>query len=124
MFSKATLAQSQLPEGVRNVGIDQRLDEQLPLDIEFRNEDGRLVTLGEFFNDKPVVLSLVYHECPCCARGAGGCCGLSSPSFDVGKEFEVLTVSFNPRRRALAKTARDLTSSATNVRGLPMAGIS
>ena len=60
----AAFSQSQLPEGVRNVGIDQRLNEQLPLDIEFRNEEGRLVNLGDFFHDKPVILSLVYHECP------------------------------------------------------------
>src|SRR5262249_54978153 len=53
-------SQSQLPEGVRNVGIDQRLNEQLPLDLEFHDEEGRTVTIGQFFRDKPVVLSLVY----------------------------------------------------------------
>ena len=54
IFPDATFSQSQLPEGVRNVGIDQRLNEQLPLDIEFRNEEGRLVRIGDFFNEKPV----------------------------------------------------------------------
>ena len=110
MFSNATFSQSQLPEAVRNVGIDQRLNEQLPLYIEFRNEEGRLVTLGDFFREKPVVLSLVYHECPmlCSEVLEGLLRSLRVLSFDIGKEFEVLTVSFNPREDApLAKSAKE-----------------
>ena len=103
-------SQSQLPEAVRNVGLDQRLNEQLPLDIEFRNEEGRLVTLREFFRDKPVVLSLVYHECPmlCNEVLEGMLRAFRVLRFDVGKEFEVLTVSFNPREDApLSKSAKE-----------------
>jgi protein SCO1/2 len=110
IFSNAAFSQSQLPEAVRNVGIDQRLNEQLPLDIEFRNEDGRLVTLGQFFHDKPVVLSLVYHECPmlCNEVLEGMLRAFRVLRFDVGKEFDVLTVSFNPREDApLAKSAKE-----------------
>jgi protein SCO1 len=110
MFSNSALSQSQLPEGLRNVGIDQRLNEQLPLDIEFRNEEGRLVTLGEFFHDKPVVLSLVYHECPmlCNEVLEGMLRAFRVLRFDVGKEFQVLTVSFNPREdAALARSAKE-----------------
>jgi protein SCO1 len=110
MFSNAAFSQSQLPEALHNVGIDQRLNEQLPLDIEFRNEEGRLVTLGEFFHDKPVVLSLVYHECPmlCNEVLEGMLRAFRVLRFDVGKEFEVLTVSFNPREDAtLARSAKE-----------------
>jgi len=109
-FSEVALSQSQLPEGVRNVGIDQRLNEQLPLDIEFRNEEGRLVNLGQFFHDKPVVLSLVYHECPMLCNEVldGMLRAFRVLRFDVGKEFEVLTVSFNPREDApLARSAKE-----------------
>jgi protein SCO1 len=110
MFPDAMFSQSQLPEAVRNVGIDQRLNEQLPLDIEFRNEDGRLVALGEFFHTRPVVLSLVYHECPmlCNEVLEGMLRAFRVLRFDVGKEFEVLTVSFNPREdAALARSAKE-----------------
>ena len=110
MLSDRAFSQSQLPEAVRNVGIDQRLNEQLPLDIEFRNEEGRLVNLGQFFHDKPVVLSLVYHECPmlCNEVLEGMLRAFRVLRFDVGKEFDVLTVSFNPREDApLAKSAKE-----------------
>jgi protein SCO1/2 len=110
MFSNAAFSQSQLPEAVRDVGIDQRLNEQLPLDIEFRNEEGRLVRIGDFFSDKPVILSLVYHECPmlCSEVLEGLLRSLRVLRFDVGKEFEVLTVSFNPREDApLARSAKE-----------------
>src|SRR5262249_18024151 len=103
-------SQSQLPEGVRNVGIDQRLNEQLPLDLEFHDEEGRTVTIGQFFRDKPVILSLVYHECPmlCSEVLEGMLRAFRVLRFDVGKEFEVLTVSFNPREDAsLAKSAKE-----------------
>ena len=110
ILSEVAFSQSPLPEGVRNVGIDQRLNEQLPLDIEFRNEEGRLVNLGQFFHDKPVVLSLVYHECPmlCNEVLEGMLRAFRVLRFDVGKEFDVLTVSFNPREDApLAKSAKE-----------------
>ena len=49
---------------LHDVGIDQKLNEQLPLDLVFRNENGETVKLGDYFGKKPVVLSLVYYECP------------------------------------------------------------
>src|SRR5262249_3665130 len=63
------LRDSAQPAGVRppvlkDVGIDQLLNNQVPLDLEFRDEDGRTVKLADYFKDKPVVLSLVYYNCP------------------------------------------------------------
>jgi protein SCO1/2 len=102
--------QTSLPEAVRNVGIDQELNEQLPLDLEFRDESGQLVRLAEYFNTKPVILSLVYHECPMlCSEVLNGLLSsLRVLKFGIGKEFDVLTVSFNPREdAALAKSAKE-----------------
>jgi len=52
------------PEALRGVGIDQRLDQQVPLDLTFRNESGAAVALGSLFRGKPVILNLVYYKCP------------------------------------------------------------
>ena len=52
------------PAALQGVGIDQRLDQPLPLDLSFRDETGRAVRLGDFFADKPVVLTLAYYHCP------------------------------------------------------------
>ena len=87
------------PPLLRNVGIDQKLDAQLPLDLTFRDETGRTVELGEYFGDKPVVLSLVYFSCPmlCTMVENGVLNTLETLKFDVGDEFNVLTVSFDPK---------------------------
>jgi protein SCO1 len=103
-------SQAALPEAVRNVGIDQKLNQQLPLDIEFRDDSGRMVKLAEYFRSKPVILSLVYHECPMlCSEVLNGLLSsLRVLKFDVGREFDVLTVSFNPREdSALARSVKD-----------------
>ena len=52
------------PAALRNVGIDQKLNNQLPLDLHFRNENGRDVRLGEFFGKRAVILTPVYYGCP------------------------------------------------------------
>ena len=89
-----------LPKALNNVGIDQKLNEQVPLDLVFRDESGREVRLAEYFNHgRPVVIALVYYECPMlCNQVLNGLTGsLKTLSFDVGKEFDVVTVSFDPR---------------------------
>jgi protein SCO1/2 len=53
-----------LPTALRDVRIEQKLDQQLPLDLVFRDEHGQEVKLGKYFGQKPVVLSLVYYDCP------------------------------------------------------------
>ena len=52
------------PSILKSVGIEQHLNAQLPLDLKFRDETGREVKLGDYFGKKPVVLSMVYYECP------------------------------------------------------------
>jgi Uncharacterized protein SCO1/SenC/PrrC, involved in biogenesis of respiratory and photosynthetic systems len=93
-------ADNGLPKTLDKVGIDQKLNEQLPLDVIFRDETGQEVRLGQYFNQgKPVLISLVYYECPMlCNQVLNGLAGsLKTLSFDVGKEFEVVTVSFDAR---------------------------
>jgi protein SCO1/2 len=106
-----TLPQGGRPAILKQVGIEQKLDSQLPLDAVFRDESGREVRLGEYFaKGKPVVLSLVYYECPMMCNEilnslAGSLVGLQ---FSAGKEFEVVTVSFDAREQpplAAAKKA-------------------
>ena len=46
------------------IGLDQKLNEQVPLDLEFTNEKGQQVSLGDYFGEKPIALALVYYECP------------------------------------------------------------
>jgi protein SCO1/2 len=87
------------PAALRDVGIDQKLNAQVPLDATFRDETARTVRLGDYFNGKPVILSLVYFECPmlCPMAMHGLLVSLQQVSWTAGKEFNVLTVSFNPR---------------------------
>jgi protein SCO1/2 len=88
------------PQILRDVGIDQRLGESVPLDLAFRDETGSSVRLAEYFAlGKPVVLSLVYYECPMlCTQVLNGLASaLDVLTMDAGKEFTVITVSFNPR---------------------------
>ncbi len=88
-----------LPAELRNVGITQELNHQVPLDLVFHDETGKTVRLGDYFGKKPVILSLVYFNCPqlCPMVEQGLVEGLRELPFDVGKQFNVLTVSFDPR---------------------------
>jgi len=87
------------PPGLQNVGIEQHLDEQIPADLSFRDETGKPVHLGDYFGKKPMILNLVYYNCPMlCGEVLSGLEGaLRVLKFDAGKEFDVLTVSFDPR---------------------------
>ena len=87
------------PPGLLNVGIEQHLDEQIPPDLSFRDETGKPVKLGDYFGKKPMILNLVYYNCPMlCGEVLSGLeSALRVLKFDVGKEFDVLTVSFDPR---------------------------
>ncbi len=104
----------QAPETIRaifkDVGFDQRLNEQVPLDLVFRDETGRAVRLGDYLGGKPIILSLVYYNCTTlCPMILDGLVRSLTPlSFDIGKQFAMLTVSFDPREtpaQAAAKKA-------------------
>jgi protein SCO1/2 len=84
---------------MNEIGFDQRLGESVPLEAEFRDEEGRAVRLGDFFGRKPVVLNLVYFDCPmlCTVSLNGLASALEVVSFLPGREFELLTISFDPR---------------------------
>ena len=88
-----------LPAMVRNVGIDQKLNAQLPLELTFKDETGQSVRLGEYFVRKPVVLAMVYYECPMlCDMVLNGLVhSMEKMTLGIGKDFDVVTVSFNPQ---------------------------
>ena len=89
-----------LPEALQKVGIEQKLGESLPLDAEFKDEDGKPVKLGDYFaKGRPVVLALVYFECPMlCNQVLNGMTGsMKGISLDAGKDFEVVAISFDAR---------------------------
>jgi len=99
------------PAALREVGYDQRLGEQVPLDLTFRDEAGRPVSLRSLFRGRAVVLSLVYYECPmlCTLTLNGLGSALSILTFDVGKDFDVVTVSFEPKETASLAAAKKKT---------------
>jgi len=83
---------------MQRVGIDQKLGTQLPLDVELRDESGKSVRLGDYFGKgRPVVLAFVYYGCPslCTMVLNGMNQSFRTLSFDIGKEYEVVTVSFD-----------------------------
>ena len=89
-----------LPPLLKTVGIEQNLNGQLPFDAEFKDENGGIVKLGEFFGKgRPVVLALVYYECPMlCNEVLNGLTGsLKGISFNAGKDFDVVAISFDAR---------------------------
>ncbi len=101
-------APSGLPKALNGVGIDQKLNDQLPLDLLFKNEQGATVKLGDYFGKKPVVLSLVYYQCPmlCNQVMNGMVTAFKVMNFQPGQEFEVVTVSFDPRETPALAAAK------------------
>ena len=94
-----TMPSNQVPTALSTVSFEQRLNEQLPLDLEFRDETGRTVKLGDYYGRKPVILTFVYYECPMlCTQVLNGLeSALRVLTESVGKEFDVVTVSFDPK---------------------------
>jgi protein SCO1/2 len=84
---------------LRQVGIDQKMGALAPLDLEFRNEAGQTVRLGEYFRGRAVILAPVYYSCPMLCheilRGLAG--SLRAVGFTAGQEFEVVAFSFDPK---------------------------
>jgi protein SCO1 len=87
------------PPRLENVGIAQHLDAQVPPDLIFRDDTGKTVKLGDYFGRKPIILNLVYYNCTmlCGEALAGLASAMRLIKFDVSNEFDVVTVSFDPR---------------------------
>lgn len=101
-----------IPPTLRQAVIEQRLNEQLPLDVTLKDESGRAVRLGQFFGARPVALAFVYYECPMlCNQVMRGLVGsLKAVKFDAGRDFEVVALSIDPRenlRPGLAAQKRE-----------------
>jgi protein SCO1 len=101
------------PPGLKHVGIEQHLNQQIPANLSFRDETGKPVKLADYFGRKPLILNLVYYQCPMlCGEVLSGLeSALRILKFDVGREFDVLTVSFDPKETpemAAAKKAEML----------------
>jgi protein SCO1/2 len=96
------------PPYLENVGIEQRLDAQAPPDLAFIDDSGKPVKLGDYFGKKPLILNLVYYKCTMlCGEALAGLNGaMKMIKFDVGKEFEVVTVSFNPKETTADAAAK------------------
>src|SRR5690242_3579697 len=88
-----------LPSVLQNVGFEPPLNGQMPLDVHFRDETGRDVSLREFSGQKPMVLAFVYYSCPMlCDEIQRGVVGtLRMLSFNPGRDYEVVFISFDPQ---------------------------
>ncbi len=98
------------PSPLKGVTIEQKLNAQLPLDAMFRDETGQAVALGKYFQKRPVVLALVYYDCPMlCTQILNGTVGAAKAmTFTPGKDYEVVAISFDARetpQQAAAKKA-------------------
>lgn len=93
--SKSTV----LPPILKGINFEQRLGSEIPLDATFQDENGRTVELGSYFGKKPVVLILAYYRCPmlCTLVMDGAAKAFRQLSFDLGDQFDAITVSFDPR---------------------------
>jgi protein SCO1/2 len=97
-----------VPPALKDVGIDQHLNQTLPLDTPLKDEDGRAVRLGDYFGKRPVVFALVYYNCPMlCTQVLNGLVSaLGVVSLDAGRDFDVVAVSFDPRDTAKDAAAK------------------
>lgn len=89
---------TELPNQLKDVGIDQKLDAKLPLDAPFADETGAVRPLKDYLTGRPAVLALVYYECPMlCTMTLNGLLRTLRPmTLNVGEHFDVIAVSFDP----------------------------
>jgi protein SCO1/2 len=99
---------SAVPAALREIGFDQNLDQHIPLDTTFRDERGATVRLGDFFGKRPVVLLFAYYDCPMlCTQVINGLSSaLAVLSLKPGQDFEIVTVSFNPKDTPATASAK------------------
>ena len=106
----AGVPSSSLPAPLREIGFDQNLDQHMPFDVPFTDEAGKSVQLGDYFGSKPVVLAFVYYDCPMlCTQVLNSLAStLDVLSLQPGRDFDIVTISFDPREKpplAAAKKA-------------------
>lgn len=105
------LGKTIVPPGLEDVGVDEHLDRQIPLDAVFRDQTGKMVRFGDLLDGKrPMVLTLAYHTCPtvCSLVLSQTVESLKQVDWSVGKEYSAVTLSFDPREtveRTAAKRA-------------------
>ena len=99
---------STIPAPLREIGFDQNIDQLVPLDVQFTDETGRRVRLGDYFGQRPVVLVFAYYDCPMlCTQVINGLStALGVLSLEPHKDFEIVTVSFNPKDTPAAASAK------------------
>lgn len=111
-----------IPDPLKKVGIEQRLGQDLPLATEFKDENGAIVKLGDYFGKgRPVIVTLVYYECPMlCNQVLNGLTGtLKGLSFNAGKEFDVVAVSFDAKEFDKPELAKNKKASYLERYGRP-----
>ena len=108
----------QRPELLKDVGIDQKLNDEVPLDLAFRDEHEKTVELAQFFGSKPVILTLVYYNCPMlCTQVLNGLDRtLKQIPMEIGKDFNVVTVSIDPTERPVLAEATKLEEANASCR--------
>ena len=109
-YDPSVSASTGLPDALKEIGIEQKLGEQLPLNTEFTAEDGKTVKLGSYFESgRPVILAFVYYECPMlCNEVLNGLTGsLKGISLDAGRDFDVLAISFDARENGKPELAKN-----------------
>jgi protein SCO1 len=96
------------PDLLKDVGIDQKLGQQVPLALAFRDENGKSVQLSQYFGRKPVILSLVYFNCPmlCTQVLNGQEAAMKGLPMEVGNQFEAVTVSIDPSDRPVLASVK------------------
>lgn len=97
-----------VPPALKNVGFEQKLNSQLPLDAVFRDETGKQVRLQDYFDKKPVVLSFAYYTCPmlCAMILDGTARGLRAVPSKMGTDYEVVNISIDPKDTSAAALAK------------------
>lgn len=98
----SAVAASVLPSALRNIGVAQKLNTQIPLNLVFRDDAGGEKPLASYFGSRPVVLAMVYYQCPmlCTQILNGMVMSLRTMSLDAGRDFEVVAVSIDPTETA------------------------
>lgn len=111
-----------LPKQLKTVGIEQKLGESMPLGSVFTDENGKKVTLGDYFNKgRPVILALVYYECPMlCNQVLNGLTGtMKGVSLDAGKDYDVVAISFDANENGRSDLASNKKASYMERYGRP-----